>query len=189
MRWRKRRETGEEALVAGQRAADELAAALRSGACLPSVQAPGLSLDPGEDVHADVMCGTARFYGTEVAYPQGRVGYFEDHPTFGRRWVDNRQLEARRRRDAEIDAQDRWRDHTAARVVLTSQGFRLRPAPYGSDWLPFDHVLLTGMKPRPACGQVVLTYSTCAPLHLTGPAVPWLVVALENLLMTSDWGL
>ncbi|MFH8409568.1 hypothetical protein ACH4FX_33020 [Streptomyces sp. NPDC018019] len=155
---------------------------------MPSVQAPGLLLDPGEDVHADVMCGTARFYGTEVAYPQGRVGYFEDHPTFGRRWVDNRKLEARRRRDAETDAQERWRDHTTARVVLTSQGFRLRPTPHGTEWLPFDHVLLTGMAPGPACGQVVLSYSTCAPLQLTGVAVPRLVVVLESLLGASGRG-
>ncbi len=185
MRWRKRRETDEQALISGKRAADELAAALRSGACLPSVQAPSLSLDPGEVAHADVTCGTARFYGTEVVYPQGRAGYFEDHPTFGRRWVGNRRLEARRRRDAEIDAQERWREHTAARVVLTSQGFRLRPIPFGAEWLPFDHVLLTGAAPVPDREQVELSYSTCAPLLLTGTAVPWLVVALDNLLGCS----
>ncbi|MEU7230072.1 hypothetical protein [Streptomyces chrestomyceticus] len=188
MSWRKRREAAERSLLSGQRAADELAAALRAGARLPSVQAPGLPLDPGEVVHAYVFCDTARFYGTDVVYPQGRVGYFEDHPTFGRRWVDNRQAEARRCREAEIDAQERWRDHATARVVLTSHGFRLCPVPPGVEWLPFDHVLLTGAAPDPDRGQVMLSYSTCAPLLLTGAAVPWLVVALDRLLVSSGRG-
>ncbi|WP_251058502.1 MULTISPECIES: hypothetical protein [unclassified Streptomyces] len=131
----------------------------------------------GELALADVMCSAARFYGTDVVSPRS-AGYFEDHPTFGRRWVPNPQLDARRHREAEAVAEPQWRDHTPARLVLTSIGVRLRPS--GSPtWLPFDHSLLSAVTAGHA--EVVLSYTVCAPLLLAGPAAPWLGVAIEHL--------
>lgn len=74
-----------------------------------------------------MVCSAARFYGTEVAHLPSTSGYFEDHPTFGRQWVSNGRLDAHRRQEAEAAALPQWRDHTAARVLLTSIGVRLRP--------------------------------------------------------------
>ncbi|MFB7651534.1 MULTISPECIES: hypothetical protein [unclassified Streptomyces] len=137
----------------------------------------GLPLADGEVAFADVACSAARFYGTEVVYPRP-AGYFENHPTFGQQWVPNRRLDGRRSREAEDAAVPQWRDHTAARVVLTSTGVRLKPT--GSPtWLPFDHALLTVV----SAGQpeAVLSYSVCAPVLLSGWAAPWLGVAIEHL--------
>ncbi len=142
------------------------------------VPVTGLALAAGEVAFADVQCSAARFYGTDVDYPAS-TGYFEHHPTFGRRWVSNRRLDARRHQEAEDAALPQWRDHTAARVVLTSVGVRLLPQG-AREWMSFDHALLTGVTAAPPA--VVLSYSTCAPLLLSGPAAPWLGVAIEHLL-------
>ncbi|MER7043675.1 hypothetical protein [Streptomyces jumonjinensis] len=145
--------------------------------------APGLPLEHGEIAYADSICGTARRYATPVAYPRP-AGYYEDHPAFGRRWVSNPRLTARRNRTAEADARERWRDQTSARVVLTSVGLRIKPAGTGV-WLPFDHSLLTAVVPSPEQLSVELSYSVCAPLLLSGPSVPWLTVAIEHLTAPS----
>ncbi|WP_256255542.1 hypothetical protein [Streptomyces sp. MUSC 14] len=158
-------------------AASALAAHLHGGGELVPVQVDDLPLADGEVAFADVTCSVARFYGSEVVCPPS-TGYFENHPTFGRRWVANNRLDARRRQEAEDAAAPQWRDHTAARVVLTSTGLRLRPH-RSPTWLPFDHALLTGVTAgRP---EVVLSYSVCAPVLLAGPAAPWLGVAIEHL--------
>lgn len=92
--------------------------------------------------------------------------------------MSNGRLDARRRQEAEDTALPQWRDHTAARVVLTSAGVRLLPL--GTpEWMPFDHALLAEVSAEPPA--VVLSYSTCAPLLLAGPAAPWLGVAIEHL--------
>lgn len=160
-----------------EEAASALAVHLQAGGDLLPVQVDDIPLADGEAAFADVACSAARFYGTEIVYPQS-TGYFEDHPTFGQRWVSNSRLDARRRREAEGAARPQWRDHTMARVVLTSIGVRLNPAGTPT-WLPFDHVLLTGIAVDQCA--VVLSHSVCAPLLLAGPAVPWLGVAIEHL--------
>ncbi len=162
-------------------AASALALHLQNGGELAPVQVHGLPLAEGEITLADVACSVARFYGTDIVQPR-TAGYFENHPSFGRRWVPNRRLDARRLREAEAAAEPQWRDHTVARVVLTSAGVRLKPS--GSPtWLPFDHALLSGV----TTGQpeVVLSYTVCAPLLLTGPPAPWLGVAIEHLRRTA----
>ncbi|MEV5059837.1 hypothetical protein AB0K94_01965 [Streptomyces sp. NPDC053794] len=136
-----------------------------------------LPLAADETALADVMCSAARFYATDVVYPR-QAGYFEDHPTFGRRWVANNQLDARQRQEAENAAAQQWRDQMPARVVLTSTGVRLRPSG-SADWMPFDHALLSGV--TTGYSEVVLSYTVCAPLLLAGPAAPWLGVAIEHL--------
>ncbi|MFJ8957444.1 hypothetical protein ACIRO1_45890 [Streptomyces sp. NPDC102381] len=177
--WSRPRDRAEDAARANAvQAASALAAHLQGGGSLMPVQADGLALAGGEVAFADVACSVARFYGTEVDYPTSASGYFENHPTFGRRWVSNGRLDARRRQEAEDASFPQWRDHTGARVVLTSAGVRLLPV--GSrEWMPFDHTLLTGVAAEPP--SIVLTYSTCAPLLLSGPAAPWLGVAIEHL--------
>ncbi|GAB2787876.1 hypothetical protein [Streptomyces daliensis] len=159
-----------------EQAASALAQHLRAGGALTPLPVPDLPLAEGEHTYADVTCMVARFYGTEVAYP-ARAGYFEDHPAFGRRWVSNRRLDARRRLEAEAAAEEQWRDHVSARVVLTSTGLRLLPSGE-QKWLPFDHAFLTGVQ---GGSEIVLTYSVCAPLLLAGPAAPWLGVAVDHL--------
>lgn len=181
--WRRRENWADDAARpdAGQ-AVSALALHLQNGGELAPVQVADLPLAAGEIALADVMCSAARFYGTDVVYPRP-AGYFEDHPTFGRRWVPNHRLTARRRQEAETAAEPQWRDHTPARVVLTSTGLRLRPSGSPTTWLPFDHSLLSGVAMgRP---EVVLSYSVCAPLRLTGPAAPWLGIAIEHLSRTS----
>ncbi|MFF4500371.1 hypothetical protein [Streptomyces sp. NPDC001401] len=176
--WLRRRDrAGDAVRPDAVHAASALAFHLQGGGELVPVQVDDLPLADGEVAFADVTCSAARFYGTEVVYPQS-AGYFENHPAFGRRWVPNNRLDARRRQEAEETAAPQWRDHTVARVVLTSTGVRLRP-PQSPTWLPFDHALLTEV----SAGQpeVVLSYSVCAPLLLAGPAAPWLGVAIEHL--------
>ncbi|MEV1081929.1 hypothetical protein AB0I98_27380 [Streptomyces sp. NPDC050211] len=182
--WSRRRDRAEDTVRADAvQAASALAVHLQGGGSLLPIQADGLALAAGEVAFADVACSAARFYGTDVDYPPSASGYFEDHPTFGRRWVTNGRLDARRRQEAEDVALPQWRDHTTARVVLTSVGVRLRPVG-ARDWLPFDHTLLTGV----ADGQsaVVLSYGVCAPLLLAGPAAPWLGVAIEHLVRPAS---
>ncbi|MFD5553784.1 hypothetical protein ACFWIA_08080 [Streptomyces sp. NPDC127068] len=182
--WRRRRSRGEGGVRPdGVQAASTLALYLQSGGELAPVQVADLHLTEGEIAFADVMCSAARFYGTEVVYPYPRsTGYVEDHPSFGQRWVPNRRLNARRHREAEAAAEPRWRDHTPARLMLTSAGIRLRP-PGSPTWLPFDHSLLSGV--TLGRSEVVLSYTVCAPLLLTGPAAPWLGVAIEHLRRTT----
>lgn len=180
-----RRQRHNAALEAARYEADQAAVLLeehlQAGGSLTPVPVPGLALDDGEVAYADVVCTTARFYATDVVYPP-RAGYFEDHPAFGRRWVANPRLDARRRQQAEAEAQERWRDHCRGRVVLTSDGFRvLQEGVPVAEWLPFDHVLLTHITVTPARHELALAYSVCAPLLLAGPAVPWLGVALRYL--------
>ncbi|MGW1123845.1 hypothetical protein [Streptomyces sp. NPDC002526] len=177
--WSRRRVRAEETPLADAvQAASALASHLQAGGSLVPVQVKDLVLAAGEVAFADVACSAARFYGTQVTNPTSASGYFEDHPTFGRQWVSNGRLDARRRQEAEDAALPQWRDHTGARVVLTSTGVRLLPT--GSrEWMPFDHALLTGVAAEPP--SIVLSYSTCAPLLLTGPAAPWLGVAIEHL--------
>ncbi|MFF5567675.1 hypothetical protein ACFY7Z_20500 [Streptomyces sp. NPDC012623] len=177
--WSRRRGRAADAVRADAvQAASALAVHLQGGGGLLPVQVDSLALATGEVAFADVACSAARFYGTDVDYPPSGSGYFEDHPTFGRRWVTNRRLDARRRQEAENAALPQWRDHTMARVVLTSIGVRLLPVRVG-DWLPFDHALLTGVTDEQSA--VVLSYSVCAPVLLSGPAAPWLGVAIDHL--------
>lgn len=165
-------------------AAAQLNAHLRTGGTLIPVPTPGYTPDPGETAYADVMCTTARFHATAPVLPP-RAGYFENHPSLGRRWVTNRRLDAQRLQQAEVEAQEQWRDHEWARVLLTSDGIRINPLNSPSTWLLFDHVLLTNVTPEPDRQELVLSYSVCAPLLLTGPAVPWLAVALGCLVTTG----
>lgn len=174
-RWRDREEGAARADAV--RAASALAVHLQRGGALQPVRVNGLALVTGEVAFADLACSAARFYGTEINHPPS-AGYFEDHPTFGRQWVSNGRLDARRRREAEDAALPRWRDHTPARTVLTSVGVRLLPVGSG-DWLPFDHALLTGVTEEQSA--IVLSYGVCAPLLLTGTAAPWLGVAIDHL--------
>ncbi|MFI5803372.1 hypothetical protein [Streptomyces sp. NPDC051561] len=174
---RKRRRSRELTLGQGQEAAASLAQYLEAGGNLQPAPVPGLPLKNGEMPYADVRCGVARWYATEVDYPRGRAGYYEDHPTFGRRWVDNPRLAARRDYEAEIAAQERWRGHSEARVALTSVGLRIWERS-NAEWLPFDHALLTGVEFLPGSDHMMLTYQTCEPVLLTGQAIPWLAVAL-----------
>ncbi|MFF1693532.1 hypothetical protein ACFVXC_07910 [Streptomyces sp. NPDC058257] len=182
--WSRRRDRAEDAARADAvQAASALTGHLQGGGSLVPVQAGGLALAADEIAFADVACSAARFYGTEVDYPTSASGYLQDHPTFGRQWVSNGRLDARRRQEAEDAALPQWRDHTAARVVLTSIGVRLLPA--GSrDWLPFDHALLTGVTDEESA--VVLSYAVCAPLLLAGPAAPWLGIAINHLRQSSS---
>lgn len=161
-----------------EHAAVQLELHLRAGGALVAVPAPGLALDAGETAYADVVCTSARYYPVEVVYPQAPAGYFEDHPTFGRRWVSNDRLADRRRHEAEREAQARWRDQAQSRVVLTSNGLRISPAG-APTWQPFDHALLTSV--RLTGHGLVLSYSVCAPLLLSGPAAPWLSAAIRYL--------
>ncbi|MFF3554618.1 hypothetical protein ACFYXL_14555 [Streptomyces tsukubensis] len=177
--FRRAKRTGDTA-PPGANAAAQLKEYLDAGGELAPVPAPGLPLGPGETAYADVLCGTARRYATEVVYPPP-AGYFEDHPSFGRRWVANPRLTARRNQAAEEVAQDRWRDQTSARVVLTSVGLRVLPTGTTA-WLPFDHALLTGLMPSPEHQAVELSYSVCAPMMLTGTTVPWLTTAIKHLI-------
>lgn len=181
--WTRRRDRAKAAVRPDAvQAASALTVHLQSGGSLLSVQAEGVPLADGEVAYADVVCSAARFYGTEAAYPHAAAGYFEDHPTFGRQWVSNGRLSARRRREAEAAALPQWRDHAMTRVVLTSTGVRLLPTG-SSSWLPFDHVLLAGVAEEQSA--VVLSYSVCAPVLLAGPAAPWLGVAIEHLHRTA----
>ncbi|MDX3388186.1 hypothetical protein PV682_43125 [Streptomyces niveiscabiei] len=161
-------------------AAAQLDAHLRAGGTLIPVPTPGYTPDPGETAYADVTCTTARFYATDLVLPP-RAGYFENHPSLGRRWVTNRRLDAQRLQPAEAEAQEQWRDHEWARVLLTSDGIRINPPTSPDTWLPFDHVLLTNVTAEPDRQELVLSYSVCAPLLLTGPAVPWFTVTLGHL--------
>ncbi|OKK02898.1 hypothetical protein AMK26_22300 [Streptomyces sp. CB03234] len=180
--WRRRQGWSEDAARPdAAHAAAALALHLQNGGELAPVQVDDLPLADGEIALADVVCSVARFYGTDVVQARP-AGYFENHPAFGRRWVPNHRLDTQRRQEAEAAAEPQWRDHTMARVALTSAGVRLRP--FGSSaWLPFDHALLAGV----TTGQpeVVLSYTVCAPLLLTGPPAPWLGVAIEHLHRTT----
>ncbi|MFD7580552.1 hypothetical protein, partial [Kitasatospora sp. NPDC059817] len=180
--WRRRQNHAEEiARAEGVHAASALAAHLQNGGRLVPVEVTDVPLAEGEFAFADVQCSAARFYGTDdVVHPRS-TGYFENHPTFGRQWVPNAALDARRRREAEAAAVPQWRDHTPARLVLTTAGVRLRPA-NSRTWMPFDHCLLSDLSDLTAGpGELVLSYSVCAPLLVAGPAVPWLGVAIEHL--------
>lgn len=177
--WRRQSTAGLEACQEAERTAAQLELHLQAGGALVPIPVTGLLLDGGETAFADVTCSVARYYGTEILYPPGGAGYFEDHPTFGRQWVPNRRLDERRRREAEADAQERWRDHTSARVVLTSAGLRISPDE--GTWLPFDHVLLTDVTTHTDQPTVTLSYSVCAPVLLSGSAAPWLGVAIRHL--------
>jgi hypothetical protein len=182
--WRRRQNREQDSVqLDAEQAASALALHLQNGGELAPVPVVDLPLAHGEIAHADVMCSAARFYGTDVAHRRS-AGYFEDHPTFGRRWVPNHRLDARRHRDAEAAAEPQWRDHTPARVVLTSTGVRLRPSASPA-WLPFDHVLLAGV--TMGHREVVLSYTVCAQLLLAGPAAPWLGVAIKHLRSTATY--
>ncbi|QHC27449.1 hypothetical protein GR130_38335 [Streptomyces sp. GS7] len=171
--------TIEAARYEAEQAATLLDQHLQAGGSLHPVPAPGLALDDGETAYANAACGVARWYAADVIHPP-RAGYYEDHPSFGRRWVPNPRLDARRRQQAEAEAQACWRDHCHGRVVLTSDGFRILPD-QTSTWLPFDHALLTGITVAPARHELTVSYSVCAPVLLSGLAVPWLAVALPFL--------
>jgi hypothetical protein len=166
--------------VAIEEKATQLSRAAEHGAVMPTARVGGLVLEPGEVAYADVICGTARYYATYPVVPP-EAGYFEVHPAFGRRWVSNRRLNNRRRQEAEAVARLQWRDHTVARVVLTSVGLRVCPSG-NAEWLPFDHSLLTGMTDSGEEDGVVLTYDCCPPLLLTGPAAAPLADTIKNLM-------
>ncbi|MFE6737555.1 hypothetical protein [Streptomyces tubercidicus] len=169
----------EAARYEAEQAAVQLNQHLQGGGSLVPVPAAGLALDAGETAYADVACGVARWYATDVIRPP-RTGYYEDHPSFGRRWVPNRRLDARRRQQAEAEAQACWRDHCHGRVVLTSDGLRIL-SDQTAAWLLFDHALLTSITVAPARHELTVSYSVCAPVLLSGLAVPWLAVALPFL--------
>lgn len=164
----------------GAKAASDLQDHLAAGGGLPNLgTVPGLLMGPGEVLHADVTCGTARLYETAVHYPEGRVGYYDNQPVFGGRWVDNPVLAARRRREAEVEAQLRWRNHDINRVVLTSVGLRVL---YDDEWIAFDHELLIDLRRESESGHLVLVYRPCPPLSLTGSATPWFHIAISHIM-------
>ncbi|KDR60943.1 hypothetical protein GTY78_23695 [Streptomyces sp. SID4934] len=174
---RSRRNRAETARQEAELSASALAHHLQHGGGLTAITVPDLPLAEGETAVADVVCWAERYYGTDLVVPSA-TGYFEQHPSYGKRWVPNHHLDARRLREAEQAAAPQWQDQTTARVVLTSTGLRLRPA---SDpaWLPFDHALLTDI--TVGQGEVVVSYRTCAPLRLAGIPAPWLGVAIKHL--------
>ncbi|MEU8887286.1 hypothetical protein [Streptomyces sp. NPDC048442] len=185
VKWARHR-SREMTLQEGQEAASALSQYLQAGGSLRPVPAPGLALQSGEVPYTDVTCTMARWYSTEVVYPRGRAGFYEDHPAFGRRWVDNPALAARRAYEAEAEAEERWRDHVSARVVLTSVGLRVIPF-RSRTWLPFDHALLDAYEVMPQQGALALSYTTCAPLLLEGTSAPWVAVALSDIITVKSW--
>lgn len=118
------------------------------------------------------MCTTARLYTTDPALPP-RAGYYENHPSLGHRWVTNRRLDAQRLQQAEAQAQEQWRDHEWARVLLTSDGIRINPPNSPDTWLPFDHALLTNVtaEPDPPGTRAVIQRVRPATSHRSGGAV------------------
>ncbi|MCD0452453.1 hypothetical protein LO762_25170 [Actinocorallia sp. API 0066] len=132
----------------------------------------GLVLEPGEVAHLDLKANYARYYSQNTTY-QHVVGLFVGHPGFVAAGVALTEFgNSARRRQAEFEAMERWRDQQFTRVIATDR--RLICQVFGK-WLSFYYSAATAFYPEPAGASLVFEFSDTSPMVLFGPEVPLLV--------------
>jgi hypothetical protein len=135
----------------------------------------GVVLRPGETAYLNLPADYARFYGGAGTY-EHVSGFFWGSPAFlvagyGLTALGN----ASRRKAAEAEARQRWREYQLAQVIATDQ--RLLCLANGL-WQTFDFSMVTACYPEPENHSLVFEFPGAEPLLIAGPNAP-LIAALS----------
>ncbi|SFR28144.1 hypothetical protein SAMN04488564_112255 [Lentzea waywayandensis] len=146
---------------------------------VPGEVSTSLLLAPGEATYSDLTLGYARFYGMDVTYQQSGA-YFRGGLLFvaaglAANAVSNNIAKQR----AENQAAPQWREHCAARVVVTN--YCVMCFVHGR-WLRFAYSNVVDFNADMLNGVCYLIFDGAEPLQLAGLQVPWLVVLLSSFL-------
>jgi len=140
-------------------------------------------LAPGETSFSDVTLTYSRFYAMDVGY-ETNSGFFFGSPLFvAAGLAANAVGNSMARNRAEQLAAPQWREHCAARTVVTDRRTLCFAA---GRWLSFDHdsvVEFTADPPRAVC---FLNFAAAEPLCLAGFSAPWLTVLLARFLYGAE---
>ena len=174
-----RQNAGSEAWQAGI----EMGSLLTAGWRPEPMQLWGVVLRPGDRLLFDLQTLYARFYGGSGQYTH-TSGLFLGSPAFVIGGLAATTMANRRARTAAAyEAQPRWREQQHTRLLVTEFGLVCECQ---GQWLRFDYAAITGFYPDLVNYGVGLDFDTCAPLALTGPAMPFLAVYLTFQLYGHD---
>ncbi|WP_439657375.1 hypothetical protein ACSHWB_33950 [Lentzea sp. HUAS TT2] len=150
---------------------------------VPGEVATSLLLAPGEATYSDLTLGYSRFYGMDVTYERSG-GLFLGSPLFvaaglAANAVSNNIAKQR----AQNMAAPQWREHCAARVVVTN--YCVMCFVHGR-WLRFAYPNVVDFNADMLNGACYLIFDGSEPLQLAGLQVPWLAVLLSSFLYGPD---
>ncbi|MET9229926.1 hypothetical protein [Lentzea sp. NPDC003310] len=150
---------------------------------VPGEVATSLLLAPGEATYADLPLGYSRFYGTDVTY-QHSSSFFLGSPLFVAAGLAANAVGNNIARQRAVNqAAPQWREHCAARVVVTN--YCVMSFVHGR-WLRFAYPHVVDFNADMLGGVCYLIFDEAEPLQLAGPQVPWLVVLLSSFLYGPD---
>ncbi len=151
------------------------AAAYLAGCPPPQVAVHGLVLEPMEVALLQANAFYARWIGGSGQYVR-RSTFAFGGPLFVTTALAATAVgNARRAKAARADAQPTWRRHQAGPVLVTDR--RILCYTRESGWLSFFHGAVTEFYPDLPGWSVTYNYGgQCAPLRLSGPAAPALIL-------------
>ncbi|TDQ45978.1 hypothetical protein EV190_12737 [Actinorugispora endophytica] len=153
--------------------------ALLDGFPLPTLPAVPVRLNAGEVAHAELVLDYSRFYGQNVTYSQSS-GFYFGSPLFVAAGLAGQAIgNSVARSRAQAMAAPQWREFQRVTVYLTDQ--RLLALVDGVRWLSWYHSAMMQIQPFLGQWNVVQLFEDCEPLRWSGPAAPWLAVALVRL--------
>ncbi|MEU2202109.1 hypothetical protein [Isoptericola sp. NPDC019482] len=136
----------------------------------PSIRVWDVVPYPEETFFCDTPIMYARYYGMDVEYSQ-TSGFFFGRPSFVLAGLAATAVgNASRRSAAARQAQEQWREHAQARLVISDK--RLLVHVHGR-WLSFDYGAMSAIYPEPGNWMVVCQFPDTAPLMLSGQYAPY----------------
>lgn len=134
----------------------------------------------GDDqIFADMTLTYARYYAMDVQAEQRSVSAYGGLLFVGTALAANSMRNASNRRKAEAMSAPQWREHCAARVVLTDT--RTMCLVQGN-WLQFPYHVVAELNADLPNAAVVTTFHDVEPMLLTGPAAAYYAVMAAYLM-------
>lgn len=154
---------------AGLESARALAASLSRGRPPAPIEVWGIVLEPGEELHLQISCDYARFYGLSGQYVH-TSGFFWGQPAFVLAGLGVTALANRSRRQAaEAASRQQWREMQRTSAFFTNRRILIQ---VGGRWLSFYYSGVTACYPEPENSSVVLDFPDTQPLLIGGPEAP-----------------
>lgn len=154
---------------AGMDSARALAGRLSQGRTPAPIEVWGIVLEPGEELHLQISCDYARFYGLSGQYVH-TSGFFWGQPAFVLAGLGVTAMANRSRRQAaEAASRQQWREMQRTSAFFTNRRILIQ---VGGRWLSFYYSGVTACYPEPENRSVVLDFPDTQPLLIGGPEAP-----------------
>ena len=159
----------QRAYESGLESARTLAKDLSQGQTPAPIEVWGIVLEPGEELHLQISCDYARFYGLSGQYVH-TSGFFWRQPAFVLAGLGVTALANRSRRQAaEAASRQQWREMQRTSAFFTSRRILIQ---VGGRWLSFYYSGVSACYPEPENHSVVLDFPDTQPLLIGGPEAP-----------------